>query len=218
MISVLLPTTGRPDRAEACIRQLRATADVEIVCAVDCDPESARRLAPLVDKLLVATFYRGCSQAWNDCLAEASGDPIVFAADDLEWHEGWLEAALAKLAEFDDGWGMVGFNDGHWDGNELATHYLMSRRFVIEVLGGVVAWDFYEHSFNDVEVNERGKLANRYRWAEDALVYHEHWTFGDRPQDATDDRMLAGYERSQAKFNERRAAGFPTDYPPVIRS
>lgn len=216
MISVLLPTTGRPDRAEACIRQLRATADVEVICAVDCDPESARRLAPLVDKLLVATFYRGCSQAWNDCLAEASGDPIVFAADDLEWGEGWLEAALAKLAEFDDGWGMVGFNDGHWDGNELATHYLMSRRFIVEVLGGVVAWPAYKHSFNDLETCERARLAGRYAWCESADVRHVHWLFGDRAQDDTDQRRLPDHPADQRIYDERKANGFPNDYEAVI--
>ena len=61
MISVLLPTTGRPDRAESCVRRLRETApDAEIVCAVDADPETARRLAPLVDVLLCSTELRGC--------------------------------------------------------------------------------------------------------------------------------------------------------------
>lgn len=214
-ISVLIPTTGRPDRGESCIKRLRETADVEIVCAVDADPESATRLAPLVDKLLVCKGYRGCSQAWNDCLAEASGDPIVFAADDLIWGDGWLEAALAKLEEFEDGWGLVGFNDGHW-GAELSTHYLMSRRFIVEVLGGVVAWPQYKHSFNDLETSERAKRANRYAWCEDAHVYHEHWLFGDRDQDDTDARRLPQHPEDQRHYDLRAAAGFPNDYDPVI--
>lgn len=216
-VSVLFPTTGRPERAERCLKQLRETApDVEIIAAVDKDPDTALRIGHLVDALLVSTEYRGCSRAWNDCLVEAKGDPIVFAADDLIWHEGWLEAALAKLAEFEGGWGLVGFNDGHWDGNELSTHYLMSRRFIVEVLGGVVAWDFYQHSFNDLEVNERAKRAGRHAWAEDAFVYHEHWTYGDRPQDPTDSRTLDRHGEAHETYRRRAAAGFPTDYEPVI--
>lgn len=198
-----------------CVRQLRETAEVEIVCAVDADPESATLLAPLVDRLLVCSFYRGCSAAWNDCLAEATGDPVVFAADDLHWEAGWFEAALAKLSEFEDGWGLVGFNDGHW-GAELSTHYLMSRRFIVEVLGGVVAWPAYKHSFNDLETCDRAKAAGRYAWAEDARVYHEHWLFGDRPQDETDTRRLPQHPEDERIYNERRAAGFPVDYAPVI--
>lgn len=214
--SVLFPTTGRPEMAVSSLRGLRATADVEIVAAVDHDPETADRIAPLVDTLIVCPDYRGCSASWNACLAEATGDPIVFAADDLAWGEGWLEAALAHLDVFDGGWGMVGFNDGHRDGNELATHYLMSRRFIVEVLGGVVAWEFYRHSFNDLEVNERAKQAGRFVWAEDAHVPHAHWTYGDRPQDATDSRTLGEHSAAAAKFEERKAAGFPIDYTPVI--
>lgn len=227
-VSVLFPTTGRPDRAEACVKQLRETTrnlgpnsksvrtpELEIIAAVDKDPESARRLAPLVDKLLVAPFYRGCSQAWNDCLAEATGTYIVFAADDLIWKPGWLEASLAMMEDFDGGWGLVGFNDGHWDA-ELSTHYIMHRRFIVEVLGGVVAWPAYKHSFNDLEVNERAKAAGRYAWCEDAHVEHEHWLFGGRPQDETDTRRLPQHPEDERIYKERKAAGFPCDYEPVI--
>ncbi len=218
MISVLLPTTGRPDRAESCLRRLRETTvghELEVVAAVDADPETARRIEGLADVLIVSPEYRGCSAGWNACLAESAGDPVVFAADDLIWGEGWLDAALAGLERFDDGWGLVGFNDGHWDA-ELSTHYLMSRRFIVEVLGGVVAWDFYKHSFNDLEVNERAKRAGRYHWEPEARVTHEHWIFGDRPQDATDTRTLGGHDDAQEIYRRRAAAGFPTDYPPVI--
>lgn len=216
LTSVLLPTTGRPDRAERCIRNLRETADVEIIAAVDADPETADRIAPLVDVLDVSKEYRGCSAAWNVCLSHATGDPIVFAADDLAWGKGWLEAALAELAEFENGWGLVGFNDGHW-GAELSTHYLMSRRFIVEVLGGVVAWDFYRHSFNDLEVNERAKRAGRYRWCESADVRHEHWLWGDRDKDATDARTLGEHAEAERIYSERAAAGFPDEgITPVI--
>lgn len=218
-VSVLFPTTGWPERAERCLRQLRNTAgahEIEIIAAVDADPVTAKRIAPLVDRLIVCPEYRGCSASWNACLAESTGDPVVFAADDLIWRKGWLDAALEALDAFDDGWGMVGFNDGHWNGDDLSTHYLMSRRFIVEVLGGVVAWDFYEHSFNDVEVNERAKAAERFIWAQDAHVFHEHWTYGDRPQDATDSRTLHRHSESAQRYRERAAAGFPIDYPPVI--
>jgi hypothetical protein len=204
--------------AEACVRNLRDTTtghEVEIIAAVDADPETRDRIEPLVDVLLYSDAYRGNSRAWNDALAASTGDPVVFAADDLKWREGWLDAALAQLQEFPDGWGLVGFNDGHWNA-ELSTHYLMSRRFIIEVLGGVVAWDWYQHSFNDLEVNERAKLAGRYAWCESAHVYHSHWVFGDRPQDETDTRTLGSHSAAEVMFRARQAAGFPCNYEPVI--
>jgi glycosyltransferase involved in cell wall biosynthesis len=199
--------------AQRCIDSIRETTkDVEIVCAVDADSETAVRIGCQVDLLLYATHLRGAAKAWNDCLAECSGDPVVLAADDLIFKEGWLEAALEKL---EDG-GMVGFNDGHW-GEELSTHYLLSRKFICEVLGGVIAWECYGHSFHDAETNERARAVGRYAWAQDAHVEHEHWLFGDRQQDATDSRPLASHGAAEQTFKERKANGFPNDYEAVIR-
>jgi GT2 family glycosyltransferase len=225
-VSVLLPTTGRPDRAEKCVRSLIETSgdhELELIVAVDADWETVQQLWKIDShpgvrwKLSWSLDYRGCSRAWNDALKASTGDPVVFAADDLIFEDGWLDESLRVLAEFEDGWGLVGFNDGHWDA-ELSTHYLMSRRFIVEVLGGVVAWDFYRHSFNDLEVNERARRAGRYAWAPHAHVRHDHWIFGDRPQDETDTRTLDQHGSSEAKYKEREAAGFPSDYPPIITS
>ena len=214
--SVLLATTGRPEMALRCVEGIRETADVEIVAAVDADPKTASLLAPLVDTLCVAPHYRGCSRAWNDALREATGDNLVLAGDDLRWGEDWHTQALAALSELPDGWGVVGFNDGHGDGSDYSTHYLVSRRFITECLGGVIAWECYRHSFNDVEMSERAKAAGRYIWAKDAHVHHEHWLFGDRPKDETDNKNLGGHPQSERIFQERQAAGFPNDYEAVI--
>jgi glycosyltransferase involved in cell wall biosynthesis len=217
-VSVLLATMGRPEKAVAFVHGLRATTeghDVEIVVAIDGPAEDAQRLRDLGCVVDHSLELRGCSRAWNDALRLATGDPVVLAADDLEWQDGWLDAALKRLAEFPDGWGFVGFNDGHW-GEELSTHYLMSRRFVTECLGGVIAWDCYRHSFNDREANARARLAGRYAWCAEARVAHRHWIFGERPQDPTDTRLLGEHPESQLAFDEREAAGFPNDYLAVI--
>jgi GT2 family glycosyltransferase len=214
VVSVLLPTTGRPERAEACVRSLLRTTeghDIEVCAAVDCDPETSDRLDKLGCYIDYSDELRG-NNAWNAALSMAVGDPIVFAADDLEWQPGWLDAALEALSEYPDS--LIGFNDGHW-GAELSTHYLMPRSFIVEVLGGRVAWD-YPHSFNDAETNERAKRAGRYFWCEEARVYHHHWLFGDRPQDETDTRNLGGHAEAERMFRERQAAGFPNDYEPIL--
>jgi Glycosyl transferase family 2 len=211
--------------AERCVNTLIDTTSpypIDLCLAIDNDQETAERLLDIEDYPLRFDIacsyeenYRGCSKAWNDALSLSKGDPVVLAADDLEWQPGWLENALQCLSRFPDGWGFVGFNDGHWN-QDLSTHYLVSRRFIVEVLGGVIAWEHYRHSFNDVEINERAKQADRYVWCEDARVYHSHWLFGDRPQDHTDARSLPDHPRSQQMFLQRQAAGFPSDYPAVI--
>jgi glycosyltransferase involved in cell wall biosynthesis len=224
MISVLLATTGRPEQVRALIENLRATTtghDVELVAAVDADVDTAEIVAaaqPSVGFRIVLDYereYRGCSRAWNDALYRSTGDPVVLAADDLEFGEGWLDAALMRLGEFEDGWGFVGFNDGHY-GEELSTHYLVSRRLIVEAFGGVIAWEAYTHSFNDREANDRARRAGRYAWCEAAHVHHRHWLFGERTQDATDTRPLGHHPASARAYEQRAAAGFPDDYEAVI--
>jgi glycosyltransferase involved in cell wall biosynthesis len=227
VISVLLATMGRPDMADETMLSLIESTEgheVELIVATDDDVTGDTLLHTWQGINCYPWFrlgiyesdeIRGSSRAWNDALGYATGDPIVLAADDLEFEPGWLDAALETLAQFEDGWGLVGFNDGHW-GPELSTHYLMSRRFIVEVLGGVVAWDCYRHSFNDREANARAVAAGRYAWCENARVYHRHWLFGDRPQDETDTRLLGEHPESERVFLERQAAGFPNTYEAVI--
>ena len=219
MISVLLPTMNRVERCLATLRSLQATVDEAEVClVVDCDPTILKRAVDEIDLAFVTNWRpepRTNVAAWNTALQMASHDLVVFAADDLEFRPGWLEAARHEMARFDDGWGMVGFNDGHL-GTELSTHYLLHRRFICQVLGGRVAWPCYPHSFNDLETNDRAKRAGRYRWAEHAHVYHHHWLFGDRPQDTTDVLTLGDHSVAEARYRERAAQGFPDDWPPVI--
>jgi hypothetical protein len=154
-------------------------------------------------------------RAWNDALASPPATRWSSPPTTSSSATDGSTRPSKTLAEFPDGWGFVGFNDGHW-GAELSTHYLMSRRFIVEVLGGVIAWDCYRHSFNDREANERAKRAGRYAWCEDARVYHRHWIFGERPQDSTDTRLLGLHGESQRIFDERLAAGFPDEQEAVI--
>lgn len=220
MISILLATTGRPQKARRCVQGILTTTtghDIEIVAAVDHDPDTRETLRPLVDKLLYEDEYRGCSKAWNDALAASQGEHVVLAADDLIWHPRWLDAALAALEHLPGGYGLVGFNDGHWR-DELSTHYLVSRRFILEHLGGRIAWEHYAHSFNDAEINDRARAAGRYVWCEEAHVTHEHWLFGDRAQDPTDQRNLGAHPDSHRAYEQRKAAGFPDDLQAVIEA
>lgn len=215
-VSVLLATTGRPEMAVECLRSIlntKGSHEVQFVVAIDNDPDTLRFVSDVLREeersISYSEGYRGCSKAWNDALFLATGELIVLAADDLIFHLGWLDAALEKMSELPEGGGLVGFNDTQLDGNELATHYMMTRWFIDNCLGGKVAWDVYKHSFNDCEINERAKRAGRFIYAPEAVVEHRHWIFGTRSQDQTDARALADYTESQAKYTEREAAGFP---------
>ncbi len=229
MISVLIPSTGRPTHLENTLDSLYHSTNsrslIELVLVVEKDPTSTKVAREYLDRFgrviidcdTSRTDYQGSPAAWDRALSLCTGEFIVFAADDLTFHDGWLQEALKVMEEwFDKNGGLVGFNDGIWDGLELSTHYLMSRWFVVNILGGRISWPCYVHSFNDLETNDRAKDARRHAWAPRAAVTHNHWFVGTREQDDTDKRALKGYEASKLAYDNRRSNGWPQTYPPTI--
>jgi len=183
---------------------------------VDADADTRERLAAICGpvRVLYSDQYRGKSKAWNDGLAAADGAYIVSAADDVWFGDGWLDAALAAMATLPEGGGLVGFNDTH---TQKPTHWMATRWWIINGMGGVMAWEFYATSHNDLETHQRALQAGRYVWAKNAVARHDHFIFGTRRQDHTDRRWLSEWQASRATYERRKAAGFPNDYEAAIR-
>jgi len=208
LISVLLATIGPPHDAETSVRALASSTihhDVELVVAVD-DKATGDRLQATTDLFPITMIdcredRRGAARAWNDALQLSIGDPLVLAATDVHWRQGWLTHALTELSQLPGGCGMIGFNDGESTG---ATHYLVTRRTIREAFGGVIAWECYRTGFQDLEATERAKRIGRYRWCAQAHADH-HWDPTRNP-DPT----------SEETYARRSRAGFPNDYPAVI--
>ncbi len=225
-VSVIFPTTGRKDMALQALRSLLDTVkpyNVEIVAVIDADPESLTAITALLEaegaRYIVDynDTYRGGVGAFNAGLRAATGEYIVVAADDLTFMTGWLHEAMKVMVEAHRGDGLVGFNDLHHDGQTgISTHFLLSRDFIIDYLGGRVAWECYPTQYSDMEINIRARRAEKYAWAVRAVVRHDHWMFGTRPKDSTDERLTPQMEASQKAYQARLAAGFPDDYPPII--
>jgi len=81
--------------------------------------------------------------------------------------------ALNVMDALPDGWGLVGLNDQvHKDG-ALATHWLADKR-LLPLLDGEFFHTGYKHLFCDNELTDRCKRMNRFVWAEDAVIEHDH--------------------------------------------
>lgn len=217
-VSVLLPTMGRPAQAVRCVNRLFETVrglDVECVCVVECDPRSADRLRKETRaRVIERSEHRGPVYGWNEAAAAATGDVFVLAGDDLDWQDGWLHRALSHLTPQCD---FVGLNDGHRDGNvEMATHFLVTRQHCIEVQGGVMACPHYHHYALDDEATDKARRAERYVWAQDALVPHKHWQWQTAQDDATYQKAREWKQRDGEMYRMRKVAGFPHDWEPLF--
>lgn len=224
-VSVILPSRERPEQLRKCIERLFHTAlwstqyDLEVVGVVDGDPATEQVLhafGPPV-QVLSSPERMGALLAWNWGVSAATGDVLVLAADDVWFYHGWLNEALDRLAELPNGDGLVGFNDLARDGNELATHFLVSRRFAVEHLGGCLVTPRYHHYFCDNEANERAKRAGRFVWAFNAVVEHRHAAWGKAPVDGVYSAVSGWLDEDRNLFMARQAAGFPDDFAAMLR-
>jgi glycosyltransferase involved in cell wall biosynthesis len=216
-VSVIMPTMGRPTQAYQVVRRLQETCqgqDVEIIAVVECDPETSEMLGAISGPRVISRAeHRGAIYGWNEGAQRATGDVLVLAADDLEWPDGWLARALNYLVRAD----FVGFNDGHRDGDsEGATHFMATRRHLIEVQGGVLAIPVYGHYGFDYEMTRRAQRAGRYVWARDLPIPHRHPQWRTALWDATYQASLQWRVADRELFYRREAAGFPNDYESVL--
>ena len=229
LVSVIMPTTGRCQRAVACVKLLLETTmdwPIEIDAPVDVDTETLSVLGDFLMyyqepnlvrwRMPFCDHYQGKPASWNAGLKMSKGEYIVFAADDLRWTPGWLDAAMACMPE--EG-GLVGFNDLHRTKamKRESTHYLTTRRFIVEYLNGCIGFPHYSGACNDSEACGRARKAGLYVPCYEAKVEHVHYNRnGGRSMDATDRLWKAGKQKSLREFQSRRARGFPNDFEPAI--
>lgn len=221
-IAVLLPTLNRPAGLKRVLESLRATTPegTAIMVATDPDDAQAREIAETYEAYHCTCneARRGPAYGWNTALSAIPHKMIyVLGADDLIFNTGWYETSLKALEYRLNGSGLVGFNDERKNGDEKnATHYLMSRDFIIHYHGGVMAVPHYRSWGVDPETCERARRAGKYYWCKDVSVTHD-WHGYDKDADETYRLARPTWNADLELYEKRRVAGFPDDFPAVIR-
>lgn len=165
MISIILPVI-RPDKACWCIEGIAKYCDgieYEIITEVD-----EQRI--------------GCPKMVKQLAERAKYDWVMFLGDDTEPQEGFMREAVNQIPNLPDGWGMIGLNDMHWDGNRVATHWLCHKN-MLELTGGEFFHTGYIHTECDRELTEIAQEHGRYIWAEQAKVEHNNSQIGKAEDD-----------------------------------
>lgn len=216
-VYVLLPVLYRHEQLRRVLQSLKDTApEIGIVVAIEPDDVDCEKIAKDFGAIVAKCpkARQGCAQAWNTALRNAPGTATAFVlgADDIIFHDGWFEAAVKALDAL-GGDGLVGFNDLHKK-PPMATHFMMTRKHLITVNGGVMACPHYVMENVDVEAIARAEKAGKYIYAENAIV--EHLWNGRKP-----DKYYLEAQRYRNKgrnmLEERRKAGWPNDFEAVIR-
>lgn len=146
-----------------------------------CRPEGFIRLQKSIEE---NTFYPNWEiikmdgegtavEKFNEGVNCATGDLIVFMADDTEATLGWLIRAFVCLQEHLNGRGAVIFNDGHWEGT-IAGHFLASKDLKDD-LGGELWHSGYKHNGVDVEMFCRLTAKKQIIYEPIAKIIHHHY-------------------------------------------
>jgi GT2 family glycosyltransferase len=202
-IAILVPTFFRPLGLRRLLQSLKDTAPaVHPVVAVEPDDAQAHGIAREFGATLVTCPPRmGSVCAWNLALAaEPNYDAYILGADDCYYLPGWYEAMLQAI-EANGGSGLFALND-----NTSCNHYLMTRDFILEHHGGVMAIPHYSGWFLDYESCDRAERVGKRFFAESAKIVHDWHGSATKINSKRDEEI----------YKTRKAAGFPDDFKPIV--
>ena len=213
MLSICLPTRGRPERFSEMYRSALETAhgEVEVVAVMDDDDETRFDYpsGPTYLTLPVGTMKQ--SGMWSHAFAHAKGDIAHLGADDLVYRTpGWDVRVAAAFERWRDRIGMVYCNDGYAlspkpfkgqkpsdaiDGKYVFAANPFCSREWIEALDGFFTPPFYDSWEADTWIYQVADAISRAAYLGDVLIEHLHPMAGKAEMDDTYRRGAAGNER-----------------------
>lgn len=205
MIAVLIPVLNRPTRVAPLVASLEAASRV-----IRCTPYF---LVSPNDRDELAAIKASRAKAFKVEWPAGQGDyarkmnhgfhqtdePFVFlGADDLLFHPGWAERAVARW--YETNCCVIGTNDmgnSRVTQGRHSTHSLVDRDYLecgtIDEQGKVLH-EGYQHNFVDDEFVHTAIWRSTYAQALDSMVEHLHPNWGKGAQDAT-------YRKGMEHFN-----------------
>jgi len=180
MISVVIPTLGRPEKLERLLNLIKENAgytNYEVIVMTDDWPPHNTGVPVLV----------------KEAVAKSNGELVMYLGNDCVPEKDFMLQAVLDMARwFPKLDGLIGLNDGYWQG-EMATHWLASKQ-LLPYLGYEFFHTGYFHTGCDNELTERCRLLNKYAWSERSVVRHDHPIQTGFLPDQLDDVLKFAYE------------------------
>lgn len=199
MISILLPSRGRPDNIRRLVNSILETAtktdDIEAIVRIDLDD-------PNYDEYMdnpppLTTVFSGdrvvLSEMWNECYEKAKGDILMHCGDDIIFRTyGWDTKVVEEFNRYPDNIVFVFGNDGSPHNGKFGTHGFIHRKWV-ETVGYFVP-PYFSSDYNDTWLNDVARIIGRHNHI-DILTEHMHPDLGKGPLDQTHVDRLERHRR-----------------------
>lgn len=214
MISILVPTFGRPDRLRSVATNAldNTDTDCEVVFIVEADDDDTMRAAFALDdelpevRCVVNERSRNYAGACNTGYHRTTGEWLFCGADDLRFHPGWDRAALRA------GGLVVGTNDllnPFVLGGTHATHYLVARSYLDDPGGvadgghGSFLNEIFRHNYTDTEFIDTARFRGVFKPCLESVVEHMHFCNGKAVMDQTYEKGQADVSRDAEVYRSR---------------
>jgi hypothetical protein len=209
-VVILVPVLTRPQNVGPLVDSVAETCDARLLFIAS--PERHTEFEAIEAagaEYLVTPFgpkHGDYARKINWGITQTDEAFIFMGADDLRFHEGWLERALLFAGDF----AVVGTNDL---GNAMvmagdhSTHSLVDRGYV-EEMGtadepGKALHEGYWHEFVDDEFVRTAMSRGEFVSCRDSIVEHMHPHWGKAPSDAIYDVSARRLRRGRRLYRER---------------
>lgn len=178
-VAVLIPTLGRPHRVQPLLDNLNTSTAGDFTAYFIVERDDTQTIAA-VRKAGAGLIFNDGPPSYAVCINTAyrqTNEPYLFlGADDIVFVDGWLEAAVAAMA--DPQIGVVGTADPRHPLPDHSSHSLVRRHYIEAQSGCMDLRDTvlypYKHGFTDHELVGVTKSRHAYRYCEAAHVEHHH--------------------------------------------
>ena len=210
-VFVLIPTVNRSHSLAPIANNIQMDDRCTPVFILEEDDHQSHDAAMDIENIQIIINTRSKSYAGAINCAVALNEPIAkpfwyfFGADDLLFHDGWLDQMLDLIPHYE----VVGTNDL---GNDEvmaglhSTHSLVSKNYAergcIDQIG-VPFSERYAHNWCDKEFIETAKSRNVFAPCLASVVEHRHWAWRKAQIDATYEKGFRTEAQDRAIYQER---------------
>lgn len=192
MISLLVPSRGRPDNIKRLWQSAVHTAEdpggLELVVRLDLD-DPMRNLYPCCHTYIVGDRIV-LSEMWNECWQAARGPIFWHGGDDVTFNTpGWDRMVSEAFDRHPDGIAFVHGDDLGGKGDQLGTHGFVRHEWTDVV--GTFTPPYFSSDYNDLWFNDVADALGRRVFLADVVTEHHHPAFEKAPWDQTHQDRVA---------------------------
>lgn len=173
MLSILIPTKGRPEKLERCIKSIDVGCEILVMATKESDVP-----ANVLKDWRVDVYYDDTLSVIDsqNVLASNAKYDLLPISDDIEFDPGSIQRAKDTLYDQNLGFMGNGVAAFHVRNMECAdyAYMLVGQKFYVDVLGCKLFHGGYKHFYADQELGDKAKSRSKFVYCLDATIVNYH--------------------------------------------